>query len=353
MRPAPRPGILQIANYVAGDMTLPGVASPALLAANESPLGPSPRAVEAARAAASSVHLYPDADTCALNEAIAHHHGLDPSWIMCGTGSESLIEVLCRTFAGPGDEVLMPRFSFPMFSIFANAVGATVVTSAAPNFTADVDALIASVTERTRLVFIANPNNPTGTWVDRHAIARLVAGLPERVMLVLDSAYAEYLTDAAYDPGHQHVTAFPGRVVVLRTFSKLYALAGLRIGWLHADPETITLLRRARFIFPVTSPSQAAAVAALDDREHVRRSVEHNQRWRPWLASELTKAGIEVLPSGANFVLARFPGDGWKAAEAKLRARGVIVRAIPPLEGLRISVGLEADNRTVVEALSQ
>lgn len=333
-------------------MTLPGVASPALLAANESPLGPSPRAVEAARSAASSVHLYPDADTRALNEAIARHHGLDQSWLMCGTGSESLIEVLSRTFAGPGDEVLMPRFSFPMFSIFANAVGATVVTSAAPNFTADVDALLASVTERTRLVFIANPNNPTGTWVDRHAIARLVAGLPERVMLVLDSAYAEYLTDAAYDPGHQHVTAFPGRVVVLRTFSKLYALAGLRIGWIHADPETITLLRRARFIFPVTSPSQAAAIAALDDRDHVRRSVEHNQRWRPWLATELTKAGIEVLPSGANFVLARFPGEGWKAADAKLRARGVIVRAIPPLEGLRISVGLEADNRAVVEALS-
>ncbi|MDP1917627.1 MAG: histidinol-phosphate transaminase [Myxococcales bacterium] len=353
MRPAPRPGILQIANYVAGDMTLPGVASPALLAANESPIGPSPRAVEAARSVASSVHLYPDADTRALNEAIARHHGLDSAWLMCGTGSESLIEVLCRTFAGPGDEVLMPRFSFPMFSIFANAVGATVVTSAAPNFTADVDALLASVTERTRLVFIANPNNPTGTWVDRHAIARLVAGLPERVMLVLDSAYAEYLTDAAYDPGHQHVTAFPGRVVVLRTFSKLYALAGLRIGWLHADPETITLLRRARFIFPVTSPSQAAAIAALDDRDHVRRSVEHNQRWRPWLATELTKAGIEVLPSGANFVLARFPGEGWKAADAKLRARGVIVRAIPPLEGLRISVGLEADNRAVVEALSQ
>lgn len=334
-------------------MTLPGVASPALLAANESPLGPSPRAVEAARSVASTVHLYPDADTRALNEAIARHHGLDPLWLMCGTGSESLIEVLCRTFAGPGDEVLMPRFSFPMFSIFANAVGAMVVTSAAPNFTADVDALIASVTERTRLVFIANPNNPTGTWVDRHAIARLVAGLPERVMLVLDSAYAEYLTDAAYDPGHQHVTSHPGRVVVLRTFSKLYALAGLRIGWLHADPETITLLRRARFIFPVTSPSQAAAIAALDDRDHVRRSVEHNQRWRPWLATELTKAGIEVLPSGANFVLARFPGEGWKAADAKLRARGVIVRAIPPLEGLRISVGLEADNRAVVEALSQ
>lgn len=174
MRPQPRPGILQIANYVAGDVTLPGVAKPALLAANESPLGASAAAIEAARAAAANVHLYPDADTVALNEAIAARHGLDPRWIMCGTGSESLIEVLCRTYAGPGDEVLMPKFSFPMFSIFANAAGATVVTSAAPAFTADVDALLGAVTERTKLVFLANPNNPTGTWVDRHAIARLV-----------------------------------------------------------------------------------------------------------------------------------------------------------------------------------
>jgi histidinol-phosphate aminotransferase len=351
MRPQPRPGILQIANYVAGDMTLPGVAKPALLAANESPLGASPTAIEAARAAAANVHLYPDADTVALNEAIAARHGLDPRWIMCGTGSESLIEVLCRTYAGPGDEVLMPKFSFPMFSIFANAAGATVVTSAAPAFTADVDALLGAVTERTKLVFLANPNNPTGTWVDRHAIARLVAGLPEHVLLVLDSAYAEYLEDPAYDAGLQYVTKHPGRVVVLRTFSKLYALAGLRVGWMHADPETITLLRRARFIFPVTAPSQAAAIAALADEAHVRRSVEHNQRWRPWLAQQLSAKGVEVLPSGANFVLARFPGEGWKQADAKLKAKGVIVRPIPPLEGLRISVGLEHENHAVVAAL--
>ncbi len=352
MRPPPRPGILQIANYVAGDLTLPGFATPALLCANESPLGPSPLAVAAAREAAAHVHLYPDADTRALNEAIAAKHGLDPAWIMCGTGSESLIEVLCRTYAGPGDEVLMPRYSFPMFSIFANAAGATVVTSEAPAFTADVDALLAAVTEKTKLVFLANPNNPTGTWVDRRAIAKLVAGLPERVMLVLDSAYAEYLEDPAYDAGLSYVTKHPGRVVVLRTFSKLYALAGLRVGWMHADPDTLTLLRRARFIFPVTAPSQAAAIAALGDEGHVGRSVAHNARWLPWLAGELRAKGLEVLPSGGNFVLTRFLGDGWKAADAKLKAKGVIVRPIPPLEGLRISVGLEAQNRAVVEALS-
>jgi histidinol-phosphate aminotransferase len=351
MSPQPRPGILKIANYIAGDSTLPGFAHPALLSANESPLGPSPKAVAAAREALADVQLYPDADTRLLNQALATLHGLDPAWVMCGTGSESLIEVLCRTFAGPGDEVLMPQFSFPMFAIYANAAGATVVNAPSPRFTADVDALLAAVTSKTKLVFIANPNNPTGTWVDRGAIARLVKGLPEHVLLVLDSAYAEYLEDPNYDAGLHYVAEHPGRVVVLRTFSKLYALAGLRIGWMHADPKTIDLLRRARLIFPVTAPSQAAAIAALSDTEHVRRSVAHNTKWLPWLAQELTKKGIEVLPSGANFVLARFPGK-FLEAEAALRAKGVIVRAIAPLEGLRISVGLEAANRTVVEALS-
>lgn len=351
MAPQPRAGILKIANYVAGDVTLPGFERPALLSANESPLGPSPRAIEAARAVVGRAHLYPDADTRALNEALAQRHGLDPAWIMCGTGSESLIEVLCRTFAGPGDEVLMPQFSFPMFAIFANAAGATVVNAPSPNFTADVDALLAAVTDRTKLVFLANPNNPTGTWVGREAVARLVNGLPDRVLLVLDSAYAEYLEDPNYDAGLAHVKANPGRVVVLRTFSKLYALAGLRVGWMHADPQTIELCRRARFIFPVTAPSQAAAIAALGDGEHVQRSIAHNARWLPWLTAELRQRGVEVLPSGGNFVLARFREGGWKVAHERLKARGVIVRPLPPFEGLRISVGLERDNRTVVEAL--
>ncbi len=352
MRPTPHAGISRIANYVAGDATLPGFHQPALLSANESPLGPSPAAVVAAREACGKVHLYPDADTRALSEALARYHGLDPDWLMCGTGSESLIEVLCRSYAGPGDEVLMPQFSFPMFGIYANAAGATVVTAPAPNFTADVDALLGAVTERTKLVFLANPNNPTGTWVDKHAVARLVAGLPERVLLVLDSAYAEYLTDDAYDAGLHYVRAHPTRVVVLRTFSKLYALAGLRVGWMHAAPDLLTLLRRARLIFPVTSPSQAAAVAALADGAHVQRSIEHNQQWLPWLTAQLRELGLQVLPSGGNFVLVRFEGDGWKAADARLRAKGVLVRAIPALGGLRISVGLEDANRAVVEALS-
>lgn len=352
MSPRPHAGIERITAYSAGDMTLPGFPTPALLSANESPLGPSPNAVAAACAALETCHLYPDAGTHALNEAIARRHGLEPSWVMCGTGSESLIEVLCRAYAGPGLEVLMPQFSFPMFGIYANAVGATVVTSPSPNFTADVDALVEKVGPKTALVFLANPNNPTGTWVEKAAVARLVEKMPEHALLVLDSAYAEYLVnEPRYDAGLHFVSERPGRVVVLRTFSKLYALAGLRVGWLHADPRTIDFLLRARFIFPVTAPSQAAAVAALDDDAHVQASVAHNTKWLPWLTDTLRAQGHEVLPSGGNFVLARFPGR-WQAADAALRARGVIARPIPPLEGLRISIGREADNQAVAAALA-
>jgi histidinol-phosphate aminotransferase len=260
--------------------------------------------------------------------------------------------VLCRAYAGPGAEVLVPQFSFPMFGIYANSVGATVVTAPSPNFTADVDALAAAVTPKTALVFLANPNNPTGTWVDKDAVRRLVDAMPEHALLVLDSAYAEYLADEPrYDAGLHYVSERPGRVVVLRTFSKLYALAGLRVGWLHADPRTIDFLLRARLIFPVTAPSQAAAIAALDDLDHVRASVAHNARWLPWVTNELRALVHEVLPSGGNFVLVRFPGR-WRDADAALKAKGVIARPLPPLEGLRISIGREADNRRVVEALA-
>jgi histidinol-phosphate aminotransferase len=351
-RPRPHTGIERITASSAGDVTLPGFPQPALLSANESPLGPSPAAVAAARAALEACHRYPDAHTRALNEAIARHHGLDPAWVLCGTGSESLIEVLCRVFAGPGAEVLMPQHSFPLFGIYANAVGARVVTAPAPAFTADVDALVAAVTSATKLVFLANPNNPTGTWVDRDAVRRLVDTLPEHALLVLDSAYAEYLVDEPrYDAGLHYVTERPGQVAVLRTFSKLYALAGLRVGWMHADPTTLDYVLRARLIFPVTTASQAAAVAALEDVEHTRASVAHNARWLPWLANEVRALGFEVLPSGANFIFVRAPGRVREADQA-LKAKGVIARAIPSLDGLRISVGREDDNRRVVAALA-
>ncbi|MCC7411074.1 MAG: histidinol-phosphate transaminase [Gammaproteobacteria bacterium] len=350
-RPHPRPGILEIAAYVAGEKALPGFAEPIVLASNESALGPSPAALAAARDALARMHRYPDPGTRALNAALAAQFDLDPGWIICGSGSESLIEILCLTYAGPGDEVLFPEFSFPMYPIMSRAVGATPVTATAPGYTADVDALLAGVTERTRLVFVANPNNPTGTWIDRTALARLVAGLPEHVLLVLDCAYAEYAGAPAYDDGMHFVREHPGRIVVLRTFSKLYALAALRVGWMYADPQTIDYLMRAREVFPVSIPGEAAAIAALADADHVRRSIGHNDHWRPWLAAGLERLGIQTLPSAGNFVLARLPG-AMRAADDALRERGIIVRPIGPLEGLRITVGTEAENRAVIDALA-
>lgn len=351
-RPQPRPAIRDIAAYVAGEKGLPGIAVPILLASNESALGPSPQAIAAARETLSRLHRYPDPATRELTAALAAEHGVEPEWLVCGAGSESLIEVLCRTYAGPGDEVLFPEFAFPMYKIFARAAGATTVIAPERAYTADVDALLAAVTERTRIVFLANPNNPTGTCIDGAELARLVAGLPPRVLLVIDSAYAEYAAGAEYDDGMHFVRERPGQVVVVRTFSKLYALAALRIGWMHADPETIGYLLRARQVFPVSIPGEAAAIAALGDREHVRASVEHNARWRPWLEAELARLGVETLPSRGNFVLARFPDGAFRAANEALRRHGILVRPIPALEGLRITVGTENENRAVIAALA-
>jgi len=352
-RPQPRPGIRDIAAYVAGEKDLPGSAEPILLASNEAALGASPAAVEAARGALARLHRYPDPATRDLNAALAGRIGADPHWILCGAGSESLIEAICRTYAGPGDEVLFPEFSFPMYAIFARTAGATTVSSALSGYRTDVDALLGAVTERTRIVFVANPNNPTGTWIEREALARIAANLPERVLLVIDSAYAEYVDDPGYDDGMQHVRAHPGRVIVLRTFSKLYGLAALRVGWLHADPETIGYLLRARQVFPVSSAGEAAAIAALADTGHVRASIAHNNRWRPWLDGELQRLGIRTLASGGNFVLGLFDGDSWRSADSALRARGIIVRPVPALGGLRITVGTQTEMQAVAATLSE
>ncbi|MGE0386412.1 MAG: histidinol-phosphate transaminase [Gammaproteobacteria bacterium] len=350
-RPIPRAGIRDIAAYVAGEKNLPGFDEPIVLASNESPLGPSPLAVAAARETLARMHIYPDPGTRRLNEALAACHGIDPDWIICGAGSENLIEVICRVYAGPGDEVLAPAYSFPMYSIFARAAGATPVTAPVHDFTTDVDALLGAITPRTRIVFIANPNNPTGTWIGRDALARLAAGVPDDVLLVIDSAYAGYATDPAYDDGLGWVRERRGRVLCVQTFSKLQALAGLRVGWAHADPETIADLMRARAVFAVSRPAEAAAVAALGDQEHTRASIAHNERWRPWLAGRLAAAGLQPLPSGGNFILARHPR--WDRVDAVLRGHGIIVRAIPPVEGLRITVGTEAQMLALERALEQ
>jgi histidinol-phosphate aminotransferase len=355
--PTPRPGILDIAPYVGGESKVTGISRVIRLASNESALGPSRRAVEAYHAAASELHRYPDGASHELREALGRRHGLDPRRIVCGTGSDELINLLARCYAGPGDEVLYSRHGFLLYPIAAQAVGALPVAAPEKSLTADVDGLLARVSEKTRLVFIANPNNPTGTFVPRDAIRRLHAGLPRSTVLVIDSAYAEFVTRNDYEPGIELVDAAEN-VVMLRTFSKIYALGGLRIGWGYFSAPIADVMNRVRGVFNINLPAQAAAVAALEDIAAVDRAREHNDIWRPWLERELEALGLTVTPSVANFVLARFPAAprNAEAAFAFLQSRGILVRKTRAYglgEHLRVTIGLEEELRAVVAALAE
>ncbi|HXZ01731.1 MAG TPA: histidinol-phosphate transaminase [Stellaceae bacterium] len=352
----PRPGVLDIAPYVGGEAKIEGAARVIRLASNESALGPSPRAVAAYRAQAHELHRYPDGGSVELREAIARRHGLDAERIVCGTGSDELISLLARAYAGPGDEVVYSRHGFLMYPIAAQSAGATPVAAPEPRLTADVDAILARVNARTRLVYLANPNNPTGTYLPCDELRRLLAGLPRSTLLVIDAAYAEFVTRNDYEPGIELVESAEN-VVMLRTFSKIYALAGLRIGWAYAGAAVVDVLNRIRGVFNINLPAQAAAVAALEDVAAVDRAREHNNLWRPWLERELRALGLEVTPSVANFVLVRFgaaPRDS-NAAFAFLQSRGILtrkMRAYKLPEHVRITVGLEEEMRAVVAALA-
>lgn len=350
--PTPRPGILDIAPYVGGESKIPGVDRPIRLASNESPLGPSRKAIEAYSALAPEIHRYPDGGSTELRRALARHYGLDAERIVCGAGSDELITLLTRAYAGPGDEVLYSRHGFLMYPIAAKSAGATPVSAPETNLTADVDALLAAVNEKTRIVFLANPNNPTGTYLSRDAVKRLHAGLPAHVLLVIDAAYAEYVVRNDYEPGIELVEAHKN-VVMCRTFSKIYALGGMRIGWAYCSAEIADVLNRVRNPFNVNAAAQAAALAALDDVAATDRAREHNDIWLPWLARELEKLGLEVNPSVGNFLLVRFADAD--AAWAHLQKNGIIVRKMGAYglsDRLRITVGTESENRAVVAALA-
>lgn len=350
--PTPRPGILDIAPYVGGESKIPGVDRPIRLASNESPLGPSRKAVEAYSALAPEIHRYPDGGSTELRRALARHYGIDAERIVCGAGSDELITLLTRAYAGPGDEVLYSRHGFLMYPIAAKSAGATPVSAPETNLTADVDALLAKVNERTRIVFLANPNNPTGTYLSRDAVKRLHAGLPAHVLLVIDAAYAEYVVRNDYEPGMELVEAHKN-VVMCRTFSKIYALGGMRIGWAYCSAEIADVLNRVRNPFNVNAAAQAAALAALEDVAATDRAREHNDIWRPWLARELEKLGLEVNPSVGNFLLVRFPDAD--AAWSHLQKNGIIIRKMGAYglpDRLRITVGTESENRAVVAALT-
>lgn len=354
----PRPGILDIAPYVGGRSCLEGCDKVIKLSSNESALGPSPRALEAYRALDGLLHRYPDGGASALVDAIGAVHGLDPARIVCGAGSDELLQLLARAYAGPGDEVLFTEHGFLVYPIATRAVGATPVVAPERNLTADIDALLARVTPRTRIVFLANPNNPTGTYVSVAELKRLRAALPAGVLLVIDAAYAEFVTAADYGAGVELVDAGEN-VVMTRTFSKIYGLAGLRLGWAYCPPSVADVLHRIRGPFNVASPAQVAGVAAVRDQAHVARAREHNSRWLARLPDMLGQRGLKVTPSVANFVLVHFPADparDAKAAEAFLNARGIIVRNVTNYglpHCLRITIGLDHEMEAVADALEE
>jgi histidinol-phosphate aminotransferase len=353
----PKAGILDIAPYVGGEHKAPGVNRLFRLASNENTAGPSPKAKAAYIAMAGEIHRYPDGQSERLRQAIGRVNGLDPARLVCGAGSDELLQLLTKSYAGAGDEILYSQYGFMMYPIAAKSVGAEPVAAPERDMRTDVDAMLAAVTERTRIVFLANPNNPTGSYLPREEMRRLHAGLPGNVLLVIDAAYAEYVEEADYEPGVELVDA-ADNVVMTRTFSKIYALAGLRLGWLYGSPAVVDVVNRVRGPFNVTLAAQEAGVAAMEDEAFVATSRATATQWRGWLSGELTRLGLTVYPSVANFILVRFPtAEGRDAAAALdfLRRRGVLVRAMGGYglpECLRIGIGVEEEMRMVASTIA-
>lgn len=354
-RPQPRPGVLAIDPYVPGKSAAQAKGKIFKLSSNETPFGASPMAKEAFKACADSLALYPDGSARALREAIAARHGIDTARIVCGAGSDELIFFLAYAFIGPGDEAIHTRHGFAVYRIATLAAGGTPVVAEEQNLTADVDEILVKVTARTKLVFLANPNNPTGTYLDFAEVNRLAAALPRHVLLVLDAAYAEYVTRHDYSPGLELVATSPN-VVMTRTFSKIYGLAALRLGWLYAPAPICDAVDRLRGPFNVNTPAMRAGIAALADVAHLEKSIAHNAAWLARLTGEIAALGIGVTPSAANFLLLHFadPSEA-QAADAFLTNRGLILRGVDTYglpQCLRLTVGTEEANRLVVAALA-
>lgn len=348
--------ITGMAPYVPGKSSVAGVAKPIKLSSNECAFGPSPLAIEAMKQSASNMLRYPEADSASLRRAIADVHNLDFDRLICGAGSDDILTLLIHAYAGPGDEVIYSEYGFMVYPVQTEAVGATGVAVPNKNWAADVDGILEAVTEDTKLVFIDNPNNPTGAYLPWSEIERLHAALPANVLLVLDAAYAECVTADDYSAGEKLVERAEN-VIMTRTFSKMYALAGLRVGWAYGPPSVIDVLNRIRMPFNVCMPAQPAAIAAVQDRDHLASSVAFNAEWRASMTAQFKAMGLDVVDSQTNFVLVGFPKSGGKtAAEANtfLNENGFIVRALPSLPNhLRISVGLTEHNNGVLALLSE
>jgi histidinol-phosphate aminotransferase len=356
-RPTPRPGILDITPYKPGKASAEGVADPVKLSANENILGASPAAREAFVAAAGTLGLYPDGRGNALRAAIAERYRLEPERLILGCGTDEIFALLNQTFLRAGDNIIQGEYGFGAYAIGARANEGEVRLAPERNYRIDVDAVLGLVDERTRLVFIANPANPTGTFLSLSEVERLHAGLPGQVLLVLDGAYAEFNSDPTFSDGID-LARGADNIVVTHTFSKIHGLAALRVGWAYAPALVSTAVDAIRLPFNTSIAGQAAAIAALADEDFQARSLALVETWRPWLTQQLGGLGLEVVPSAANFLLVGFPraeGRVAAAAEAFLAARGLIVRGVAGYglpDHLRITIGLEAHNRTVVEALA-
>lgn len=354
-KPEPRTAVLKTAPYVPGERMLSGIAEPIKLSSNESPLGPSPRAIAAYHALEPEMFRYPDASQHALRAALADTYGVESDRIVCGNGSDEVLALLIRAYTGPGDEVVLSQYSFGMCWTHAHVHGTHVVVAPEPDCRVSVDEILARVTTRTRLVVLASPNNPCGTYLPREQLQRLHAALPGNVMLVVDAAYGDYVVADDYDSGLGLARA-SANLFVTHTFSKMYGLAGLRVGWGYGPREVIDTLNRIRTPFNVNAAALAAATAAVLDREHTAKVRGHNNRWLARMMDECRALGLDVVTSVTNFILIRFPEGKHSAARAAehLRASGIIPRPVNaggPDRSLRITIGLDSDNEAVIAAL--
>ena len=356
--PVPKPGILDIQAYVPGESDVPGGLKPIKLSSNETPLGPSPNAIAAYRRAADSLERYPDGASGDLRKAIGRAYGLDPERIVCGCGSDELLNLLAHGYLCQGDEAIFTEHGFLVYRIVTQGNGAIPVVAPEKNLTADVDAILARVSPRTKIVFLANPNNPTGTYLPFDEVRRLRQGLPGNVLLVIDAAYSEYVRRNDYEAGIELV-ATSENTVMTRTFSKIHGLAALRLGWAYCPAAVADVLNRIRGPFNVTAPAIAAGIAAIEDKAHAEMSVAHNEKWLPWMTAEVEKIGFKVTPSVGNFILIHFPGGegkGAAAADEFLKSKGVIMRRVAGYglpDALRMTIGTAEENRGTAAALAE
>ncbi len=358
-RPVPNPGVLDIAPYTPGKSPVPEPGRKVFtLSANENPFGPSPKAIEAYRNAAGHLEDYPEGTARVLREAVGRAFGLDPARIICGAGSDEILNLLAHTYLSPGDEAISTAHGFLVYPIATMANGGKNVVVPETNYTADVDAILKAVSPRTKLVWLGNPNNPTGTYLPFNEVNRLRAGLPAHVLLVLDGAYADYVSRNDYEMGIELVSTTENTVMT-HTFSKIHGLAALRVGWMFGPKHIVDAVNRIRGPFNVSTPAMRAAVAAIEDTVYQQTCKLHTEKWRNWLTEELPKLGLKVTPSVTNFVLIHFPTEkGRTAAEADvfLTRRGLVLRALNNYhlpDALRMTIGTEEANRLVVDALRE